>query len=195
MIAKFSLQPRSAFRLAMLLFVMIAAFLLSTVPFQPKELVSASAAALRKSTGYPQLISYEPLPREEGEMCEWMPASASASLVATLRQERRAGRAASAEEKSQPVNFSQRKPVRMIRDPYAAYSAIAVDPANNEVVLTDENLFNILVYDRTANTPPTAKMTEPKRMIGGLQTKIEFQCGLYIDPTNGDIYADRKSVV
>ena len=195
MIAKFSVPPRSAFRLAMLLFVVIAAFLLSTVPLRQNDLGAAPAAASRKSTGSPQLISFAPLPAAEGEMCEWEPASASASLVAALRQERLAGRSASADEKAQPVNFSQRKPVRMIRDPYAAYSAVAVDPVNNEVVLTDENLFQVLVYDRMANTPPTAKMTEPKRMIGGLQTKIEFQCGLYIDPQNGDIYAVNNDTV
>jgi len=56
-------------------------------------------------------------------------------------------------------------------------------------VLLDENLFQIMAYDRTANTPPTATMTEPKRVIGGHHTKIEFNCGLYIDPKNGDIYA------
>jgi DNA-binding beta-propeller fold protein YncE len=32
-------------------------------------------------------------------------------------------------------------------------------------------------------------MTEPKRIIGGVHTQIEFQCGLYIDPPSGDIYA------
>jgi DNA-binding beta-propeller fold protein YncE len=32
-------------------------------------------------------------------------------------------------------------------------------------------------------------MTEPKRVIGGHETKVEFNCGLYIDPKNGDIYA------
>ena len=32
-------------------------------------------------------------------------------------------------------------------------------------------------------------MSEPKRVIGGHQTKVEFNCGLYIDPKNGDIYS------
>jgi DNA-binding beta-propeller fold protein YncE len=82
----------------------------------------------------------------------------------------------------------------MIRDPYAAYSAVAVDPANNEVVLTDENLFKIWVYDRSAKTSPN-QSTEPKRIIGGLNTKIEFQCGLYIDPSNGDIYAVNNDTI
>src|SRR4029079_9735900 len=93
------------------------------------------------------------------------------------------------------VDFSQRKPIRTIKDPYSAYSAVAVDPVNNEVVLTDENLFQILVYDRTANTPPTAQMTEPKRTLVGLNTKIEFQCGLYIDPASGDIFAVNNDTV
>jgi DNA-binding beta-propeller fold protein YncE len=79
--------------------------------------------------------------------------------------------------------------VRKIQDSYSAFSSVAVDPINNEVVVTDENLFNVLVYDRMTNTPPQATMSEPKRKIGGLRTKMEFQCGLYIDPTNGDIYA------
>ena len=143
---------------------------------------------LRGSAGPARLLSITPMPMPiadtDGEMCQWMPASASTSLVAALQ----AG-------PSQRGDFPQRKPVRMIRDPYSAYSAVAVDPIRNEVVLTDENLFNILVYDRLDNTPPTATMTEPKRMIGGLNTKIEFQCGLYIDPASGDIYGVNNDTV
>jgi DNA-binding beta-propeller fold protein YncE len=123
-----------------------------------------------------------------------MPASAGSTLISELLMPQEASRPTAAAS-SRTVDFSQRKPVRTIRDPYSAYSAVAVDPVNNEVVLTDENLFQILVYDRTANTPPTARMTEPKRMIGGLETKIEFQCGLYIDPTNGDIFAVNNDTV
>ena len=93
-----------------------------------------------------------------------------------------------------PFNASQRKPERMIRDPYAAYSAVAVDPNHDEVVMTDENLFNIWVYDRNTRTSPN-KSSEPKRIIGGLNTKIEFQCGLYIDPANGDIYAVNNDTI
>ena len=32
-------------------------------------------------------------------------------------------------------------------------------------------------------------MSEPKRMIQGENANIEFNCALYIDPANGDIYA------
>jgi DNA-binding beta-propeller fold protein YncE len=121
-------------------------------------------------------------------MCEITPASAAETML--LRQEMRQTAAASRTEERAGM-----KPTRWIRDPYAAFSAVAVDPVHNEVIMTDENLFQIMVYDRTANTPPTAKMTEPKRVLAGEHTRIEFQCGLYIDPKNGDIYAVNNDTV
>ncbi len=167
----------------------LAAGLLSTRSRVPLLVSDSAPAALRKPASHRRLISIQRLAEEGGAMCQWEPASANIFLKTALRQ-RQAARAAAAESsKAQPTQALNRQPLRMIRDPYAAYSAVAVDPIRNEVVLTDENLFNILVYDRMANTPPTAKMTEPKRMIGGLKTKIQFQCGLYIDPSSGDIYA------
>ncbi|HWP84698.1 MAG TPA: hypothetical protein VNN17_05880 [Terriglobia bacterium] len=156
---------------------------------------SIGASALsRKPTGQAQLVSAVPLPNVDGEMCQWVPASASegGSLYAALlqRQEERAAATFVGTK-----DYPSMRPVRWIRDPYAAFSAVAVDPINNEVVMTDENLFQIMVYDRTTNTPPTAAMSEPKRVIAGLHTKIEFQCGLYIDPKNGDIYAVNNDTV
>ena len=80
-------------------------------------------------------------------------------------------------------------PIRVIEDDSPTFAAVAVDSQHDEIILQDENLFQILVYDRTANTPPTATLTEPKRILGGRQTKIEFNCGLYVDPMTGDIYS------
>ena len=80
-------------------------------------------------------------------------------------------------------------PIRVIEDDTPTFAAVAVDSQHNEIILQDENLFQILVYDRTADTPPTATLTEPKRILGGGQTKIEFNCGLYVDPMTGDIYS------
>src|ERR1051325_6271922 len=77
----------------------------------------------------------------------------------------------------------------MIRDNFAAYSALAVDPTHNEIVMVDENQFSILAYDRLANTPPRASLTEPKRVIQGLNAELEFSCSIYVDPVNGDVYA------
>ena len=164
--------------------------------------------AVRRPTGQPQLVSIEPLPQSlsqslsmmDGEMCQWMPASSSEGLVAALRQARPAllsqgvggpaARAASAAAADGHTSLAlERPPVRTIRDSFPTYSAVAVDVRNNEIVLQDENLFQIMVYDRMANTPPAATMTEPKRVISGPLTKSEFNCGLYIDPQTGDIYS------
>ena len=156
------------------------------------DLTAASNSARRIPTGSPQLVAVDALPPADGEMCEWIPASSQSLLIAALQQERAAARGAAmapADEGERPAVDADRAPVRVLRDNYPTYSAVAVDPLRKEIVLQDENLFNIMVYDRMANTPPTATMTEPKRVIGGHETKVEFNCGLYIDPTSGDIYS------
>jgi DNA-binding beta-propeller fold protein YncE len=99
-----------------------------------------------------------------------------------------AGRSSTADE-AKKAEVAKRKPLRIIRDKYALYSAVAVDAVRNEVVLMDENLFRTLVYDRTTNTPPTAALSEPKRIIAGPQTHLELNCGVYIDQKTGNIFA------
>ena len=105
----------------------------------------------RRPTGFPQLVSVEPL-----EMCESFSPPAPVFLRAAFQQEQARIVIARA---SQTL---ERAPLRTIRDSFPTYSAVAVDVANNEIVLQDENLFQIMVYDRMANTPPTARLTEPK---------------------------------
>ncbi|MSO19536.1 MAG: hypothetical protein EXQ56_03595 [Acidobacteria bacterium] len=179
----------------------LAIAILWTGPSESGQLAHSSLMAGHAPSGQARLVKATPLPdtlaaplAENGApMCEWQPASSEDTLVAMLQQRQEARSAAVTAR--QAINRGDLKPVRMIKDPYAAYSAVAVDPVNNEVVMTDENLFQILVYDRLANTPPNAKMTEPKRILSGEKTKIEFQCGLYIDPKNGDIYAVNNDTV
>ncbi len=149
--------------------------------------VDSRARALA-SSGEPRLVSVQPLPDMDGPACEWTPASAQESLVSMLEQER-ASAAVRADSGAVKRVALDRPPLRMIRDPYASYSAVVVDSTNNEIILQDENLFQIMSYDRLANTPPSAAMTEPKRTISGPATKVEFNCGLYVDPQNGDIYS------
>ena len=76
----------------------------------------------------------------------------------------------------------------MIKDPYPSFSAVAVNPEENMLVVTDENMFQIMEYDRRDNTPPRARLTEPKRVISGPDTKAEMMCGVYIDPVTKEIY-------
>src|SRR5262245_22040414 len=72
-----------------------------------------------------------------------------------------------------------RAPVRVIRDPYPTFSAVAVDMDGNEIVLQDENNFGFAVYDRLTNTPASARFSEPKRLVRGPKTFMEFNCGIY----------------
>ena len=138
----------------------------------------------------PRLVSIQALPEMDtsGPMCQLMPAAASETLYAALMQAP-AGASAQATPGDLRNAIKDRPPLRVIKDPYPTYSAVAMDFTHDEIVLLDENLFQVMAYDRTANTPASATMTEPKRVIGGHNTKIEFNCGLYIDPKNGDIYA------
>jgi len=152
----------------------------------PEGTLKAGLGAALRSPGGPRLISVQPLPEAaDGEMCQWLPASASTSLMTELQQ-----------EQGKPQDdIGTREPIRKIKDSYSSYSSVAVDTANDEVVMTDESLFNILTYSRTENTPASATMSEPKRMIGGVNSWVEYQCGVYIDPVTGDIYAVNNDTV
>lgn len=113
-----------------------------------------------------------------GEMCPWQPAS----LQREGSNKESSAAAPSSGEIDQP-------PVRALRDTYPGYSAVAVDNNSDEVYLQDENLFGLKVFNRLDNTPPTANFTEPKRVIGGENTKLQFNCSLYVDPKSGDVYS------
>jgi DNA-binding beta-propeller fold protein YncE len=137
-----------------------------------------------EAAGPDRLVGYQSLPN--GAMCMVPPGRPG--TVAADRWERQAAGSARVGEARSTVSV-ERNPVRMIQDPYPTLSAVAVDPESNEVVATDENLFQILAYGRLANTPTTAAMTEPKWRIAGDRTGIEFICGLHLDQPTGDIYA------
>ena len=106
---------------------------------------------------------------------------------AAPQQVARAGAAAADTNKTVRV---MRAPVRRLEDPHSSFSAVALDVARDEIVLSDENLAQILVYNRLDNTPPQAALTEPKRVIGGPLTKINLNCGTYVDPFSGETTDD-----
>ncbi|MSO21395.1 MAG: hypothetical protein EXQ56_13235 [Acidobacteria bacterium] len=157
---------------------------------------------LRMPSGQAQLVKTELLPELAGSMCELEPASAesgaseeaspfllAAQYGARSSTSAQASRGLAYPNQAKREEVARRKPVRMLRDPYSAYSAVAVDVLHDEVVMTDENLFSILYYNRTENTPPNATLSEPKRRIQGMNAELEFQCALYVDPKSGDVYA------
>jgi DNA-binding beta-propeller fold protein YncE len=167
--------------------------------------------------GKDRLVSVEPLPQMDGEMCPFPDdalGSATPELTASLQQGNQGNQAAlqrwfsaslmaaSLQQSPGAVGAAPPRPnealraavakrtaISTIRDPRNVFSAIAVDPVRNEIVIAEENNYSLLVYDRQENTPPRAALSEPKRVIHGENTFLEFSCGVYIDPKTGEIYA------
>lgn len=150
-------------------------------------LISGEVVSVREPAGPARLIAFERLPEPDAAMCEFEP-TLDAAVAAFEASQSAPGQEAGASDKGERAGVAARKPLRMIQDPYAGFNAVAVDPIRSEVVLMDEFHFNAFVYDRLANTPPSAQRTEPKRVIGGLKTKSQYGSDVYVDPKNGDIY-------
>lgn len=152
----------------------------------PLQRTGTGVDAARRPAGYPQLVSLSPLAEEDGRMCQWDPASSSLAAARPQHQPAATSFTGAGERMRED---GERAPVRVIRDTYPTYSAVAVDTNSDEVYLLDENLYGLKVFDRTANAPSTAGFTEPKRTVGGILTKLEFNSALYVDPKNGDVYS------
>lgn len=162
-------------------------------------------------TSSARLVSVQELP--VGETCTWeSPASGysymtgsgeeAPSLMASLQpaalfgalQQRRGGGGGGGGRGRAilplAINEITRPPVfRTIADTYPTYTAVGVNLQTDEVILQDNNLWSTRVFNRLDNTPPSAKLTEEKRVISGEKTNIQFNNGVYIDPDNGDIYS------
>jgi 6-phosphogluconolactonase (cycloisomerase 2 family) len=149
---------------------------------------SRTVSATTRYIGNDHLVSWTPLPDEAGMMCP---------LPETASYQRGRGAGGGQRPTEGIPTFAQ--PERVIRDRYPSFSSISVDLTRDQVVVTDENLFQVLFYNRTENNGPD-QVAKPVRIIGTKwdesfmsreesKTKIEFQCGLYIDQRNGDVYA------
>ncbi len=180
MSARLRTAPRAGIAALVAILAFAAFLVIRGGSVQNSELAKNSEVAHR--SGSTQLVGVTPMPTTGGEMCEWMPASASASMSAAMMQSAPAGGGAAS------VHLD-RAPIRELKDTYPTYSAIAQDARSGDIFMQDENLFGIRVFDRMTNTPPNAAFSEPKRYLGGHNTKLEFNCGLYIDPKTGDIYS------
>ncbi len=157
------------------------------------------AAAVMDTVREPLPLPVEALLSAGGNICE-LPSSVSASFAGA------AGASQQAQRRPLPPLVGEkaavgiprivtarsavinRPPVRYLKDPYAAFSSIAVNAENDMVIMTDENLFRIVEYSRRDNTPAGAALTEPRRVIGGDQTRTEMMCASYIDPKTLEVY-------
>src|SRR4029453_10787250 len=90
-----------------------------------------------------RLVSQQSLGEWDGEFC---PVPTGASPVAFERQGSTGASAARGRLASSAVVLGQ-KPFRVVRDRYPSFAAIAVDPMRNEVVVTDENLFQVMFFN------------------------------------------------
>jgi len=143
--------------------------------------IVVAAGALLTPTGYAELVSFQSF---GNEMC---PLPGPVDTDAFYAGAPAAGQAAAARPEERQPDQLNIKPARYIKDPGPAWSAVAVNPENNMVVLTDENLHRIVEFGRLDNTPPGAQLTAPRREIGGLDTMAEMLCGVYVDPKTLEI--------
>jgi DNA-binding beta-propeller fold protein YncE len=162
---------------------------------QPENL---QVARLTQQFGRERMTSFKSLPEMTGPMCEFAPVSETSGITsetllrASLLQgapQARDGQAPPRPTQAARDIVQKRAPQTNIEDPHFGFAGITVDIARNEVIIAEENISSIVIYDRMENTPPNAKMSEPKRMIGGEETFIEYACGVYVDPATGDVYS------
>jgi len=160
---------------------------------------TAAAAAVTfavgsNSSGTPgeaRLVAFESLLNSgAGETCEWDVAAPQYPSYAAA-----ASAAVQLPDGNARLEVARRQPVTFIQDPYPNFSSIAVDPVRNEIVMTDENRFRVMVYDRLAVTPASAEATTPKRVINGLNTHTQYASDVYIDPPSGEIYVINNDTV
>ncbi|MGA2711580.1 MAG: hypothetical protein ABSG41_00615 [Bryobacteraceae bacterium] len=81
-----------------------------------------------------------------------------------------------------------RPPVRNIWDTDPVFSSVSVDTVRNEVYLQDSNRWSIRVFGRLDNAKPGDPPTEPRRIISGRTSDVQFNSCVWVDPGSGDIY-------
>mgnify|MGYP003347042170 CR=1 FL=1 len=118
--------------------------------------------ALRQGSGEPQLLAVEPavpgLPAGaplDGEMCQWLPASASGESASLFSM----SMAAEANAKG-PVHLDK-APIRQVKDTYPTYSAIAQDVRTGDT-LCDPIKSPVILERMTFPEPVIEIAIEPK---------------------------------
>lgn len=140
------------------------------------------AGAQRFLSGRPRLLSIQEMP-DVGESCAY-PARQTKpeeNLFPTFEPTAYAQDASSVE--------LNRPPLRDILDTSPIFSSVGVDTTRNEVYLQDSNRWSIRVYGRLDNAKPGDPPNEPRRIISGDNSDIQFNSCVWVDPGSGNIYS------
>ena len=172
--------------LAGLLAVAAVVFSLSTVEPLQEHTRSAQLVSIQQLPDYAETCSPEESTGNDFNLI----ARSDESVFAMLR----ATSVYAASQQAAGTTTVDRPAVRNLLDKDPIYAAIAVDTRTNEVALVDSNTWSIRIFDRLDNTPANAARTEPRRVISGPETDIGFTSGVYIDPTNGEIFAIENDI-
>ena len=84
-------------------------------------------------------------------------------------------------------------PVRMVVDPYPSFNGVAIDAANDLVMMSDTSRKSLLVYGRTAGS--LAKdAAVPRQQIMGPETGVGFAAGVAMDPDHRELFTVNNDV-
>ena len=84
-------------------------------------------------------------------------------------------------------------PVRMVVDPYPSFNGVAVDTANDLVLMSDTNRKSLLLYGRTSGSLSKQAAT-PRQQIMGPDTGIGFIAGVAMDPDRRELFTVNNDV-
>ena len=76
---------------------------------------------------------------------------------------------------------------RLVYDPHPTYNGMAIDPANNVVIMSDENRGSLMTYNLT-DGGTARETTEPHRHIIGSKVNLGFIAGVTVDPGRREMY-------
>ncbi|HTW87136.1 MAG TPA: hypothetical protein VMD75_03930 [Candidatus Binataceae bacterium] len=85
-------------------------------------------------------------------------------------------------------------PCQAISDPYPEFNGIAVDPVNNLVVMSDDNLKSLVIYDRRSFSTEPSLSTRPLGIIKGANTYVSAAAGVALDPLHHEIYSAENDI-
>ena len=130
-------MKRAKFLLGIPMILFLSLVVVAQLP--QKDQPQANGDRQTKVLGNELLVSVEPLPAMIGPLMTLLqPEPVLQSGTGTRTSE----------------NLIGRGPIRVIKDPNPTFSDVTVDPIRNEIIVVDENLFQVMVYDRTATPPP-----------------------------------------